>query len=235
MRTNQLGIIMIEVLVSLAVLALGILGLASLQVYSLKNSQSAYSRSIASDLANDLADRIRANRSPRRSESDGGAAAYDENGAVIPLAPDYARLICAVDASAAGAITCSWPSGFTQPANTAGAALAAQDLAAWKNLVAASLPAGSEGGGVICRDNNLNNDPKNTPGAGTYTSKPVAPDHANFASLTGCLAPGSAGYATAPYVVKIWWQENVSSVERGDASSVNAKQQATLSLFSTPI
>lgn len=55
------GFSLIEVLVTIIVLAVGLLGLASLQVLGLKNNQSAYSRSQATQLAYDLSDRMRTN------------------------------------------------------------------------------------------------------------------------------------------------------------------------------
>ena len=55
------GFTLIEVLIAMLVLAVGLLGLAGLQVAGLKNNQSAYNRSQATQLAYDLADRMRAN------------------------------------------------------------------------------------------------------------------------------------------------------------------------------
>lgn len=55
------GFTLIEVLIAMLVLAVGLLGLAGLQAASLKNNQSAYNRSQATQLAYDLADRMRAN------------------------------------------------------------------------------------------------------------------------------------------------------------------------------
>jgi type IV pilus assembly protein PilV len=55
------GFTLIEVLIAMLVLAVGLLGLAGLQVTSLKNNQSAYNRSQATQLAYDMADRMRAN------------------------------------------------------------------------------------------------------------------------------------------------------------------------------
>jgi type IV pilus assembly protein PilV len=48
-------------MVTILVLALGLLGLASLQVFSLKNNHVSYYRAIASQQAYDMEDRIRAN------------------------------------------------------------------------------------------------------------------------------------------------------------------------------
>jgi type IV pilus assembly protein PilV len=61
------GFTLIEVLISLVVLAIGLLGLAALQAEGLKNNQNAYARSQATQLAYDLADRIRANLAAKSS------------------------------------------------------------------------------------------------------------------------------------------------------------------------
>ncbi|MDD2724767.1 MAG: type IV pilus modification protein PilV [Methylovulum sp.] len=58
---NSSGFTLIEVLIAMLVLAAGLLGLAGLQATSLGNNQGAYNRSQATQYANDLADRIRAN------------------------------------------------------------------------------------------------------------------------------------------------------------------------------
>lgn len=55
------GFSLIEVLVTLVVLSLGLIGLASLQITSLRFNQSALSRTQASILAADILDCIRAN------------------------------------------------------------------------------------------------------------------------------------------------------------------------------
>ena len=55
------GFTMIEVMVAVLVLSVGLLGLASLQANSLRQNSSAYLRTQAIILANDMADRMRAN------------------------------------------------------------------------------------------------------------------------------------------------------------------------------
>jgi type IV pilus assembly protein PilV len=59
-QTNT-GFGLIEILVSILILAIGLLGLAGLQATSINQNHSAYSRSQATQLAYDLADRIRSN------------------------------------------------------------------------------------------------------------------------------------------------------------------------------
>lgn len=60
MNTNN-GFTLIEVLIAMLILAGGLLGLAGLQAVGMSNNQSAYQRSQATQLAYDMADRIRAN------------------------------------------------------------------------------------------------------------------------------------------------------------------------------
>ncbi len=68
---HQTGFSMVEILVSLVVLAVGLLGLAAAQSSGMKASHSAYLRSQASQYAYDILDRMRANREAAR------AGAYD--------------------------------------------------------------------------------------------------------------------------------------------------------------
>lgn len=57
------GSSMMEVLVSILILSFGMLGVGGLQVTALRNAQNSYNRSVATFLADDLMDRMRANRS----------------------------------------------------------------------------------------------------------------------------------------------------------------------------
>lgn len=59
---GQAGATLIEVLVTMVILSVGLLGLAGLQAMSIKSNQSAYYRSQATALASDIADRMRVNR-----------------------------------------------------------------------------------------------------------------------------------------------------------------------------
>ncbi len=55
------GFTLMEVLVALAVLSIGLLGMAGMQLFSMKSSHSAYLQSQASFFAYDLIDKMRAN------------------------------------------------------------------------------------------------------------------------------------------------------------------------------
>ena len=58
----MVGISLIEMLIALLVLSFGLLGMAGLQAYSLRNNTNAYYRSQATVLAYEIVDRMRANR-----------------------------------------------------------------------------------------------------------------------------------------------------------------------------
>ena len=61
-RKSQRGTTLIETLVALVVLSVGLLGIAALQMTSLRNNRGAHLRSQAQVLAYDITDRMRANR-----------------------------------------------------------------------------------------------------------------------------------------------------------------------------
>lgn len=114
---------MLEVLISIVVIAFGLLGVAGLQAFALKNNQGASLRSTATVLAADIIDRIKANPI--------GA----DQGHYNKSAPaDYATQV-------AGCLTTG---GCGSPQQ-----LAQNDLYEWAQLVAAALPSGR---GVVCLD-----------------------------------------------------------------------------------
>lgn len=87
------GFTLIEVLISVVILAMGLLGLAALQATALRNTQSAYYRSLASQLAYDMADRLRANVV--------GAAAKNYDKATAASTPTCSTSPCTADQMAA--------------------------------------------------------------------------------------------------------------------------------------
>ncbi|GMV00590.1 MAG: type IV pilus modification protein PilV [Steroidobacteraceae bacterium] len=108
---RQRGFTMVESLVALVVLSVGLLGIASLYVTSLRTGRTAMIRTQAVTLVGDMADRIRAN---------GRAGdAYDTT--AYGGAPEAQG--CVVDA------------------NCTAEALAEDDLASWIEAVNAALPA----------------------------------------------------------------------------------------------
>lgn len=108
---KQSGLGLIEILITVLILGIGILGVASTQVVSLQMNSQSQSRSQAVLLAEDLLDRIRAN---------------SENFSVYALTQGNAQ----------GADGGDCDTSFV-PAN---ATVAANDIAAWENSLACLLP-----------------------------------------------------------------------------------------------
>lgn len=74
MKLNN-GFTLIEVLIALVILAGGMLGMAAMQATGLKNNLSAFQRSQATQLAYNMADRMRANLSSAGTYATGATSA----------------------------------------------------------------------------------------------------------------------------------------------------------------
>jgi type IV pilus assembly protein PilV len=61
-RKSQRGATLVEILVTVVVVSIGLLGVLALQTVSLRNNYSSFLRGQATVLATDIVDRIRANR-----------------------------------------------------------------------------------------------------------------------------------------------------------------------------
>jgi type IV pilus assembly protein PilV len=113
-RVHIRGFTLVEVLVSLVVLSMGLLGIAKLVLFSSHSNDSAYLRSQATDLAYAMLDDMRGNRAQAM------AHAYD-----IPIStPPGAPGACLGAACAPGA-------------------LATYDVNTWLARLAAALPSGT--------------------------------------------------------------------------------------------
>ncbi|HEX5357722.1 MAG TPA: type IV pilus modification protein PilV [Aquabacterium sp.] len=124
---NQTGATLVEVLVSALLLALGILAMAAMQVNAVQYSKTSEFRTLATLLANDLGDRMRANHPALQNMS--GATGYDylsTDAYAAPTLPDEPGTNCAD-----GVTTCT----FNQ--------MAAYDKAVWSRTVFRQLPQGT--------------------------------------------------------------------------------------------
>lgn len=127
---------LIEVLVAVVIFAVGFLGLAGLQLSALRDSHSAYLRSQATNLANDIIERIRANYIPP-----------SQNSSLNTISEGY------YDASSgfSGAYhinDCVSPAGKTAN-GCSSQEMAEHDYFEWQQLVRNTLPNGT---GIVCFD-----------------------------------------------------------------------------------
>ena len=127
--TTRRGASLIEVMVAITVLGFGLLGLAGTQARTTVLNDSAYNRSIAVDLSNDLADRIRAIRTPYMVNADANPQP--------PKPPDFSK--CEI---VYHTVTCATQETADRNHNDA-ATLVASEMTQWATLLQGQLPAAS--------------------------------------------------------------------------------------------
>ncbi len=130
------GFTIIEVLISLIVLSVGLLGLASLQVVGLQNTQGGAQRAQATNLAYDITDRMRTNPAAVTAGSYNLAAPVT-TGMGGMGAPNPGTIVM---------VDC-----FGAAANCSAAQMAAHDLGQWRTQLGAYLNNGT--GAIATVDN----------------------------------------------------------------------------------
>jgi len=132
------GFTLVEILITVLILSIGLLGLAGLQVRSMKSNHSSYLRSQATIMAYDIIDRMRANPKAVTDTAYVANAAYT----VTPPTTTPPNPYYSVDGTAAtGSCTTTGGCTTTQMAKT--------DITQWRVALATQLPGGV---GVICLD-----------------------------------------------------------------------------------
>jgi type IV pilus assembly protein PilV len=107
---QQQGFSLIEVLVTMVIISFGLLGIAGVIVNALKNNNSSYARTQASVLANDIIDRMRANRTTAETAPFAynlalGAAVPDGNTIVLNDLTQWRASLAAAMPSGTGSVT----------------------------------------------------------------------------------------------------------------------------------
>jgi len=203
-RAGVRGFTLLEVLVSLAILAFGLLGVAGLQMAGMRNSHNADSRGTALYLAYDIIDRVRVNRySCLQGSTTPVAPAPGFPGDCYDLVSSAAHYPTPTGGTPVNfvtpAVTC-----FGRNANCTPDQLATSELWNWQQRVAALLPRGEA---VVCNDSSpADGEPSwvhgRTPGAALYGCD----GHAVPAkTCAGCpaLAP--------TLTVKVFWDDRLQN------------------------
>lgn len=94
------GLTLVEVLVTLVIISVGLLGVAALQLTTVRNNYDSFVRSQAAMLASDMLDRMRANRN--RAEQ--YAVAMDKEVGDTPEGADTARWRASLNAQLPGGV-----------------------------------------------------------------------------------------------------------------------------------
>ena len=115
---KQNGFTLFEVLIAIVILAVGLLGVASLQTNGVRSNHSAYLRSQATVLAYEIIDKMRANRDRDKDKLDGLSSYITDFDNTISSPPDCRSSSCGE------------------------ADMIASDLAEWKSSLQ-TLPSGS--------------------------------------------------------------------------------------------
>ena len=171
------GFTLLEVLITLIVLSVGLLGLAGLQTMSLRNNHDVYLRSQATIQAYDLIDRMRATSEVKKVIVDPTVEPNAAQIASYTLANSTYTLAQIGTKTAA----CDTTAGCTATE------MAAHDLYKWVNANRDMLP---QGIGIICRDGSDSGGIDD----GSYTAGVVT------TQCTNKTTPPAD-----PLVVKIWW------------------------------
>jgi type IV pilus assembly protein PilV len=170
------GFTMIEVLISLIVISIGLLGIAKMQALALSSTGVASMRSLAAIEASSLGAAMHANR------------AYWATGtaAVTPGVTFTGTTIS--DANLSQAATCTTASGST-PADCSTVLLAAYDVQTWTRALVALLP--NPSGTILC--SNVPNEPVACTITITWSENLVA---VNSQGTTGMAAQTYTLYVT---------------------------------------
>lgn len=182
---KQAGFTLLEVLIAVVVFSIGLLGLASLQVTGLKLSSDSMERTMATLLANDMIDRMRANVA---ASSLGVTSPYNN-----PSQAFTANPACYGMNSAGGTLSTAQCTPAQMAANDFAdwyASIQGSAANSWRPAIRSVLPTGS---GVVCIDSTAQD--------GT----PTSPNCDNVVAVAG----------KPVFAIKIWWVERKDTTSPG--------------------
>lgn len=132
-RKYSAGLTLVEILVALLVISIGLLGVAGLHAYSLRNNHDALVRTHASALAADILDRMRANRT---------AVYVTDSDYVVGMGETPGGSSEEEESEAEAEAEAEAETEESEDADDEDVSVATNDLIEWKNALAAQLPGG---------------------------------------------------------------------------------------------
>ena len=175
---GQQGFTLLEVLIAIVIVSIGLLGVAAMQASTLKNAGSSKYRSAAITMTSDMADRLRANLEGVMEGNFAVGTGYNRPRTALA---DAAYMTPDAGCRSSGCLP---------------AAMVLDDLAAWQERLANSLPRGT---GLVCID-----------------SGSLGPASFNGTTIT----PQCDGLGTM-FAVKVFWLDNRSETSP-DAATADA-------------
>jgi type IV pilus assembly protein PilV len=163
-KDYQKGFTLLEVLIALLIVSFGMLGVAGLQLVTLKSNASSQYRSLAVNYANEIGERMRANE-----------AALKTALMTVPFV--------AYNSPATGKTHPSLTT-FTATCKTLGCLPAQQalnDLAEWQQGIAATFPNGI---GIVCLDSGTIISANGIPGEASYNGTVFTPNCDGLGSVS---------------------------------------------------
>ncbi|WP_447554337.1 type IV pilus modification protein PilV [Vreelandella sp. EE22] len=121
MRKAQLGLSLLESLIAMLIMSIGLLGVVALQTQALSQQRSAYLDTQATNMAQDMLDRIRANKRQASAYQLGSGQSSSGTGLVARDTAEWVSDLEAVLPQGQGAITVDLPDvsvtvSFKEPA-----------------------------------------------------------------------------------------------------------------------
>jgi type IV pilus assembly protein PilV len=181
---RQCGFTLVEVLVALVVLAIGLLGVASLQITSKRGNLEAQQRALAVLMAEDLLERMRTNTGALGTYAGAGAGGVLDLTGGVPTVADADVPNCFKDDSDVGVVNCS----ITD--------MATYDISVFERAligIGEELSDGTQVGGLISPTLCITGDTGGTPGLYTVALAWRGPDDLPTPTLSNC-GQGNAAY-----------------------------------------
>lgn len=121
-KATQRGFSLLEVIITMAVLAVGLLGLAGLQARAINAEAESFSRAQAMMLANAMADRMNANLAELKISTTAATGYNQQSGGVkVVFGTGYTGTICSSPATVVAQDLCDWDQALKGTVGDSGA------------------------------------------------------------------------------------------------------------------